>query len=176
MKHLVVPAPVLRSAQSFALTGLLPAHSCLALDVRSGLVLLLDLSAPEQEPFLCSCVVTPAAARLLQALAQAYPSCCSYQQIFLTLYHTEGQHGSPVWDPALGMRPVRRARFALAPALRVLGLEVVALPRRGYLLTRAVSGKVATQVTPGNIPRAGEAPEPGVALASGGHKETLHGQ
>lgn len=176
MKHLVAPAPVLRSAQSFTLDGLLPAHSCLALDVHSGLVLLLDLSEAERGPFLCSCLVTPAAARLLLALAQAYPNCCSYHRLFLTLYRTEVQSDSPAWNPALGMRPVRRARFALAPALRVLGLEAVALPKRGYLLTRAVPGDMVAQIAQKSVQNVREASEPSVSLVPDRSKEMLNGQ
>ena len=129
--------PAFFPAQAFALPGLLPPQTCLLLDLRTSTALLLHLDAAGTTPLVCAYRLKPSAARVFLALLQVYPRCCEYPHLFTMLYATVDEVHRPTWDPVIGLRPIRRALFALAPALRFFGLETVAMRKRGYVLAAA---------------------------------------
>ena len=128
-----VPAS-LPMAQTFALEGLLPESTRLVVDPSSHVVLLLALDAGAPVVVLQAVHLTPSAAQLLLALGLASPDYCPYHTLFAALYPLAQ------WQRDLALRPIRRAIFALSQALRHVGLTVIVLRRRGYVLARASDG------------------------------------
>lgn len=126
--------PAFFPAQAFTLPGILPPHTCLLLDLQACTAILLHLNEGAGAPLVCSSHLAPSAARVFLALLQSYPQYCDYQRLFTMLYSAVAPERRPFWDPEIGLRPIRRALFALSPALAFFGLEIVALRRRGYLL------------------------------------------
>lgn len=125
------------SACAFTLPGILPPASCLLLDLRTRTAIHLHLEQGILAPLVGGCPLRPSASRVFLALLQAYPQYCSYQQLFTMLYASVEERHRPVWNPAIGLRPVRRALSSLSPALQYFGLAVIALRTHGYLLTSA---------------------------------------
>ena len=143
-------------AHLYALDPILPACTRLVVDPSSHVALLLYVDAEVPLCVLHAVRLTPSASDLLLALLQAYPDHCPYRTLFAALYPMDP------WDRQLATRPIRRAVVTLSRALQHLGLAVIALRRRGYVLTNnhavsieplirlRVSQWIAAQITEGS--------------------------
>ncbi|HEU5383835.1 MAG TPA: hypothetical protein VFV38_51200 [Ktedonobacteraceae bacterium] len=124
-----------QAAQAFPLPGILPEQTQILLDTHARTAILLKLETEKSTPLLRTFQLTPSAARIFQALLQAYPQYCPYQTLLSALYPGSQEAFAPVWEQRV--RPIRRALMALAPVLQSFGLGVVSLRGHGYLLTPA---------------------------------------
>ena len=134
VKTAAIP-PVPHDVQVFVLSEILPDHCCLVLDLFHRSVTVLRFEEAVLASSHACFSLTPSAARVLACMLRASPASCSYQALFAALYPLGSDAGG--WEPTLGLRPIRRALRALAPVLRQLGLQVVALRGQGYLLVGA---------------------------------------
>lgn len=132
-----VPATCSEGGQIFALPALLPEDARVLLDPSTCLMLVLRTRQEEMVGIELVAPLAPSAFRVLLALCQAAPHPCSYGTLFAALYPAQEGEPEPPWNPAVGLRPLRRALALLLPLLPACDLQVVALRGRGYMLLSA---------------------------------------
>ncbi len=134
------------AAAVFVLPGLLPAEKRLLLDPETHTALLL---AGEGSGAALVVRLTPSATAVFLRLLQAYPSACSYQALFRSLYSPPPapDERDRAWERALAVPPIRRALKALLPALRRFGFQVISLRGQGYVLASAHDPTMMGSVT-----------------------------
>ena len=129
---------------SVPLPGLVPTGQVLVL--HRSLSLLLCLSCEQGEPQLqCLAHLTPEEMRVLLPLLQAFPAYAPYAAVLASLDALPLEEAHRRVDRARMqtearwtalLHPLRAVLSGLRPKVHPCGLEIVAVWRRGYLLTR----------------------------------------